>query len=172
MRVGVDDDENTDDENTEERHTSTDENTEQDIRTDENTEEQHVSYATFRALERVTPVALPNDQSLKHLFQCGFHGPSASTENEQEQEQEQEAHTLQRPVVLTCGHAVCEACAAARLDFGGAKQKGLGIIESDRHRAHSKVRRASRGNLSARGVLAASQRDALVRGRGPCVDTR
>jgi hypothetical protein len=136
MRVGVDDDENTDDENTEERHTSTDENTEQDIRTDENTEEQHVSYATFRALERVTPVALPNDQSLKHLFQCGFHGPSASTENEQEQEQEQEAHTLQRPVVLTCGHAVCEACAAARLDFGGAKQKGLGIIESDRHRAH------------------------------------
>lgn len=136
MRVGVDDDENTDDENTEERHTSTDENTEQDIRTDENTEEQYVSYATFRALERVTPVALPNDQSLKHLFQCGFHGPSASTENEQEQEQEQEAHTLQRPVVLTCGHAVCEACAAARLDFGGAKQKGLGIIESDRHRAH------------------------------------
>ena len=79
------------------------------------------SFAFFDALERSPAVRSSQESALRDLFLCGFRDEAS-----------RETHVLRKPVVLTCGHAVCEKCAWRRLDFDA----GAGSTARATRRAH------------------------------------
>ena len=93
--------------------------------------------AFFDALERAPAVRGADDPALERVFLCGFRD-------------EPGLHALRDPTVLACGHAVCAACAAARLDFGDGRDDDASAtpskkaVLSPRARERTRVERPGR----------------------------